>query len=83
MPGHGPPQLVCFLHQSRAVEAPGLEDHCHVEEVEHGLLVAVELPVLVWEGAQVGAVHHREGCQLTPAEKQLFGSDVPRIKYHD
>ena len=44
--GQRPAELLGFLHQLLPVEVPGLEHDGHVEEVEEGLRVVVELPVL-------------------------------------
>lgn len=66
-----------LLHEGLAVEAPGLEDDGHVEEVGEGLGVTVELPVFEGEAPQVGAEHESEGCQFTPTKKQLLRTVVP------
>ena len=58
---HRPAVQLCFLHQLAAVEPPGLEDNGHVEEVFECVCVVVDLPVCVWEGPKVGAVHCGEG----------------------
>ena len=77
MSDDGPAMLSGLLHQLCPIELPGLEDDGHLEEVLHGVLVRVKLPVVRGEGAKVRAVHGGEGSQLAPAKVQLFRAHIP------